>query len=115
MNIKNIFLILTFIFLSVTCKSQNNMEMQNQSDTLTWYIFNGGKPNGRILLAQLKVAKDWGVKTEVHDGECNGDPAHKLEEFEKKNIPVFQFFKTKYGDNWKELYDKAVEEEIKKK
>ncbi len=97
----------TFISFSQTDKTSSQ-------DSLTWYVYVGGKTDHQWLTANLNVAKNMGIKTEYFFGDCVGTYNFKQVEFEEKNQCVFSYLIENFGKDWKIEYDKQVQLELKK-
>lgn len=108
------FILVIFLVTSILNNlfSQTPKDRKVYQDTLTWYIYVGGKPHIRRIKCEEKMARSWGVKTVYFYGDCGETYDFKVKEFEEKNKVVFEYLKMKYGENWEEKFYKEVEKEF---
>ena len=112
--IKNLILILVLMTIySDNLFSQSNPDKTVSKDSLTWHIYIGGKPDMGTLKACEVVARNWGIKSDFFFGDCGGTYDYKEKEFEVKNKIVYEYLVQKFGENWKDKFDKEVEKEFK--
>lgn len=75
----------------------------------TEYVF--GRPNIAYFDAKKAVAKEWGINYEVQFKNCS--PEETIE-IDAKNAAYFKLLEQQHGKDWKQRFDKAIEEEIAK-
>lgn len=75
----------------------------------TEYVF--GRPNIAYFDAKKLVAKEWGINYEVQFKNCS--PEETIE-IDAKNAAYFKLLEQQHGKDWKQRFDKAIEEEIAK-
>jgi hypothetical protein len=110
---KNLFLVLCSFILSLSpLAAQNTSNVSTIKDSLTWYIYVGGKPCMDCLKAREIAARNWGIKSNVFFGNCVGTHDYKAKEFEIKNKDVYEYLTQKYGVNWKEELKKETEKHL---
>jgi hypothetical protein len=85
---------------------------QSTTDSLTFHVYVGGKPDRGWIEARNIVANRWGFKTEFFYGDCGGTFDFKAKEFEVLNQPVFEWLSTHYGQDWKEKFDAEMKEVV---
>jgi hypothetical protein len=83
-------------------------------DSLTWYVYIGGKPDMTRVKAEKTVANNWGIKMDYFFGDCGSTYDYKDDEFADKNKPLFKFLEGKYGEDWQVEFDKQTDVEWKK-
>ncbi len=112
MKTKAIYLaIFLFAFVN-SIFSQNTNEVAD--DSLTWYIYIGGKTSGDYIKAKTAAAKEWGLKTDYFYGDCVGTFDFMHAKFEEKNKPVYVYLLNNFGEDWAIDFEELLQKEIEK-
>jgi len=98
MKTKNIYFAFFLLIFMNTSFSQNNNEPVK--DSLTWYIYIGGKTSSQYIEAKTIAAKQCGLKTNYFYGDCVGTFDYKKAEFDRKNELVYAYLVKNYGVDW---------------